>query len=292
MRLSATQISMYRRCSLQWAFRYMFGLKMKPQGFLTKGRAVHKGVAAGYTAKIDSRVEPRLDVVFDATSDEFDLLAPDTKWDEGEDPGHVKDRALTLAGLHHAQVMPKVSPVLVEHEMHYDLPGGINMMAYADVITADGAIRDTKTVGKRENEDGIVVDAQLAAYVIGAEAEGLPVRRVHLDRLVDTKEPYAQVVDLDRAQVDTTRLEHVAEGVARGIEAGVFHPCDDMKTCSWCGYRLICHGARWWEYLRDPELARRAAHKALAQDLLPAETRTVSPRPIVVARQRRLEEGG
>jgi hypothetical protein len=174
--------------------------------------------------------------------------------------------------------MPQVSPVLVEHEMHYDIDGEISMLSYADVITADGEIRDTKSVGRKVDEAGIATDAQLAAYVLGAETEGLPIREIVLDRLVDIKKPYVQTIKLERGQVDVERTKHIAQSVARGIEAGLFHPCDDMKTCSWCGYRAICHGAKWWTYLKDPELARRAAQKVLADDLLPEMAQSVPAR--------------
>lgn len=269
MRLSASQIGTYRRCSMQWWFRYVAGLKMKPVANMTKGRAVHKGIEAGYTSKADVGEDPPIELVLEATSDEFDRSAGGTKWEEGEDPGSVKDRSVNLAAMHHAEVMPLVMPALVEHEMHYEITSGVNMIAYADVVTADGAIRDTKTTGRTEKPEVIAMDAQLAAYTLGAEAEGLPVERIHLDRLVDIQKPYVQSIELPRGQVDTDRTRAVAGEVARGIEAGIFVPCDDARTCSWCGYKRACWGQPWWKYFENPDLARKTAWRIMEDDLMP-----------------------
>jgi hypothetical protein len=63
-------------------------------------------------------------------------------------------------------------------------------------------------------------------------------------------------------------VERVASRVARAIRYGVFHPVDDTRICSWCGYRPICWGRAWWKYLDDPELAQRAAREHLAGRVL------------------------
>lgn len=268
-RLSATQVMMYRRCSLQYFFRYIVGLKMKPVGVMCKGRSVHRGVQVGYQHKAEKGELPPRAQVLQATADEFDQVAPTAKWDPNEVQGAVKDRAVMLTGLHYNSVAPTVDPILVEHRIQYEITPEITMDAYLDVVESSGTIRDTKAVGRRVNKDVISQDLQLASYVIAAESVGLSVDMVALDRLVDTRNARVQQIEMDRNEVETERAMHVTKAVAEGIDRRAFAPCDQLTACGWCGYRKICWGNKWWEFLTDPELARRAAYKVMEDDLTP-----------------------
>lgn len=290
--LSATQLSMFRRCSMQYWFRYKAGIKLKPVGKMTRGRAVHKGVEVGYKHKVATEEDPPREMVLDATSQEFDHVAPITIWEKDEKPGPMKDKAIRLSSMHHASIMPRVEPVMVEHRIRYDIAPDISMEAFLDCIEVDGTIRDVKAVGRKVADQEIKQSLQLASYVIAAEATGLPVHKIALDRLVAVSQPYIQPdLELRRDQVDTERIKHVANSVKSAIEADIYHPCDNLMTCSWCGYRDICLGAKWWTYLVDPELARRAARNVLEEGLLPEYVQSVPILKPTAEEEAREEDG-
>jgi CRISPR/Cas system-associated exonuclease Cas4 (RecB family) len=267
-KLSATQIGTYRRCAMQYWWRYVAGVKMRPDVGLLKGRSVHKGVEVGYRSKQETGEDPPEEMMMEATSAEFNAVVGTATFENDDPkPGEVKDRSLRLTQLHRHAVMPDVLPAMVEYEMRFPITETVELSAYADVISAD-AIRDTKTSARTESEEAIKTNAQLAYYVIGAEREGLPIQQIGLDRLIDTKTPKVQQVTLSRAEVDTERAIHVAQGVANGIEHDLFVPVDDQRICSWCGFRDTCIGKPIWKYLADPELAKREARKIMAARML------------------------
>jgi hypothetical protein len=246
-------------------------IKMKPRGAMTQGRAVHAGIQVGLDEKLRSGALPPASVVKDATAEAFDREAPQTDF-EDEKPDELKDQAVVLTGLHHAKVAPAIEPLFTEHKMQASLDGGLELSMIADVVEIDNTIRDHKTSGRRIDGEVLRTDPQLAAYTLGYEQTmGTPVRAVRLDRLITTKTPQVQQEEIPREQVDTARLRYVAAAVAAGIEQRLFVPCDDMKTCGWCGFRAICHGAQWWRYLDDGgvELARDAAYRALREKMMP-----------------------
>lgn len=273
--LSPSQISTYRRCSMQWWFRYVAGLKMKPTGKMTRGSATHFGIETGYQEKSRSGALPPLSVVEDATAGAFDQARETTQFEDGEKPDELKDESVKLTGLHYKEIAPAVDPLLVEQKMTA-VVAGIPLHLVVDVITQDTTVIDNKVAGRKLDETALQTDVQLASYAIGVEQSlGIPVKAVRLDRLIATKIPGIQQIALGRTQVDESRLVHVAQAVSSAIEGGVFMPCDDIQTCSWCGYRKICWGARWADYLKDPSLARKAAAAVLAGEMMPEAVRTV-----------------
>jgi CRISPR/Cas system-associated exonuclease Cas4 (RecB family) len=269
--LSASQVGTFRRCSLQWHLRYQCGVRMKPPAVLLKGRAVHTAVAAGYRAKIESGgAMPALDLMTDAASAEWDKAAPFTAFEPDEQPGDLKDRTVRLTAMHHRTIMPHVEPVLVEEELRYTL-GGVAMLGYIDCLSADGTVRDVKVAGRRPDENGLAVDFQLAGYCAGVEAQGIPVRKIALDHLVDLKTPVVEITELERADVDVARAASVAQTVAHQMATQQIVPTDDPRTCSYCEFKAMCWGKRWERYVAEPTSAIEAARQTMPEQLLPAD---------------------
>lgn len=244
---------------------------MKPPAVLLKGRAVHAAVAAGYRSKIDSGgAQPALDLMTDAASAEWDKAAPFTAFAEGEQPGDLKDRAVRLTAMHHRAIMPHVEPVLVEEEVRYSL-GGVQMLGYVDCLSADGTVRDVKVAGRRPDENGLAVDFQLAGYCAGVEAQGIPVRKIALDHLVDLKTPVVEITELDRADVDVARAASVAQTIAHQMATQQVVPTDDVRVCGYCEFQKMCWGQRWERYVQEPVNAMDAARKIMPEALLPPD---------------------
>jgi CRISPR/Cas system-associated exonuclease Cas4 (RecB family) len=245
-------------------------IKTKPTTSLAIGRAVHEGVAAGLRAKLDAGgVDPAQDLMVQQTSDTFDAHAPYVLLDPDEQLGPTKDKAVALTKLHHKVVMPQIQPALVEEDLKFEI-GGVAMYGIVDCVTTEGMVRDTKTSAKRPSADnGLAVDFQTAVYVAGVEAQGLPVSGVSLDYLVSTKAPAVEVVQVPRADVDVERAKQVARSVAHQMSTLAVVAQDNMQVCSWCPYRRMCHGQKWWTYVQDPSLAVDAAARLIPDQLLP-----------------------
>ena len=271
MRLSPSSIQTYRRCSLQWFFAYVARVRLKPAGKVTQGRAVHRGIEVALREKQRSGVLPPRSVVQDAAVEEFDRLAQGTWWEEPGEARAMREETPRLVGLHHERVAPEIQPLLVEHYVSARVGEAELDMVVDCVEQVDGGgvrMRDHKVSRRRLSPDQIQTDLQLAAYTAGMEQTGHRVEEVRLDRLLALKRPELESHSLPRDQVDTRRLEWVAEQVTHAIESHVFHPVDDVRVCGWCGYRPICWGRAWWRYLDDPELARRAAREHLSGRVL------------------------
>jgi RecB family exonuclease len=270
--LSSSQIGTFRRCALQWWLGTRCRIRVKPPAVLTKGKAVHAAIAAAYEAKMGDPATPvPQDLVTQTAADAWDLHAPYTQFEDDEKPGELKDRTVALARLHHKEILPKVDPVMVEEELRFEIAPGIQMLGYVDCVDTDGVIHDAKVSGRSPDQNGIQVDFQLASYTLGVEAQGIPVRGISLDHLVDLKTPRVEQVALDRATIDTRRAQTVAQSVAHAMATNQIFPTDDMKTCSWCALRKICHGQPWWRYVQEPVSAMDAARTIMPEQLLPPD---------------------
>lgn len=270
LRLSPSAISTYRRCSLQYWFAYVAGVRLKPRGAMTQGRAVHKGIEVALGEVLEAGALPPVSVVQDVVVEEFDRLLPETYWDDSERPDVLRAGAVRLATLHHARVAPRITPVLVEHRMEAVLPtvvGPTRLVMVVDVVEPD-AVRDTKVSTRRVDPAYLRTDFQLQSYAVAAEGLGIRMRAVRVDRLIDAREPQVQSVEMPVRDADRGRVAAVVNAVAAGITAGVYVPVDDIRICGWCGYRPICWGKPWWRYLVDPEEARKAARQHLASMLV------------------------
>ena len=242
--ISATQINMFLRCPAAYAFRYMEGLIIPPKSALTRGRSVHKAQEVNYRQKIESHLDLPLADIKDAASTEFDLAAQDTEWHPDEKPGQVKDEAITLAGLYHQEIAPKVQPEFVEEEVYVTLDSGINLKGFIDVVQEGGIIRDTKTTGRTPGQDAMDKNLQMTAYSLAYRALlGKPEEGLRLDYLVNTKTPKVMTLEGSRTAQDITRFERTAAEISRAIQTGIFYPNQDNFLCSpeHCGYWAKCH---------------------------------------------------
>jgi hypothetical protein len=133
-------INMFNKCGMQFAFRYIQGLRRRPNAFIVSGTATDKGV----TWDLDTRIlTGHL-----ATEDELtDLVAQSVdKYPNKEelqlDPediesgknvetvlGEAKDKAVRLIKLHHGSIAPKIVPFRTARQFTVDLDGFLNARA-------------------------------------------------------------------------------------------------------------------------------------------------------------------
>jgi len=239
--LSVTQLRMYLRCPLQYYFRYICGLKIPPSGDVTLGRTVHETLEQNYRQKIVTRQDLPLEQMRDIFSERWEEESQYARFEEEENPGHLKDDGVRLLEVYHREVAPKVQPVEVERE--FTLDTGVTelpLKGYIDLIDDHGIIIDHKTTRRSFPQDAAETDIQLTAYSLAYRAlRGKQETGLRLDVLVRTKRPKIQQLQTARTQADIDRFLRLAEHVGRAINTGIFYPNENFM-CGICGYREMC----------------------------------------------------
>lgn len=252
--VSATQISMYRDCPRQWAYRYVLGLKAPPGGALVVGSGVHAAAEIGMLAKLEGGGNPKPDDMAGLAADYVDgqVKDGDIVLDDGEDAGALKDRAASLATAWATEAAPHVDPVAVEIEFNVPM-AGVPVIGRMDVVT-DTRVVDWKTKRRNKpNRNDVVTSVQTEIY---ARAANKPVTYVYM---VDQAKGVSVVdVELDPGESAQARAmaESTVRGVAEGMALGVWPRNRSSWRCSAkaCGYYERCMKGR-----DDADLAEKAA---------------------------------
>lgn len=250
--LSASQLGMFQRCGEQWRRRYLEGEVIPPGIAARIGTGVHKAAEKNFRYKMESGEDMRLDEVQDAAATAYDkALAQGVFISPDEAPGaklamaEGKDTAVSLATLFRRELAPAIQPRLVEHKVTLDLPGlELPVVTVLDCYTADRALRDMKTSGKKWSEDKAHVSPQPTLYRESVkEVTGEYPEMLLFDVLVSTKTPSLQSIETTRTADDLAILGRQFEMMIASINAGIFQPAErDSWMCSmkWCGYYFTC----------------------------------------------------
>ena len=266
---------MYLRCSMQYYFRYVLGLKERPNLNLTRGKAGHTALELNARYKIANEVDQSAEEIIDIFSTEFGKgvaqlepsdLAPD------DNPGKEKDNTVETLRLWRLRDAPKIQPHSVELEFlipipatedHHDevkpINGKIDLVSTRPVIMSPRgrpvrklSVEDAKFPSRAPGNplelallsdqlslyDYVLTQAGKAPEVIGFE-HFIPPTKKNPARVEFTARPPAAMKPAARA-ARHQRLLYKLRTAARGIKAGIFLPTDDPKDCSWCGFRERC----------------------------------------------------
>jgi len=241
-RVSATQVGQYQRCPRQWAYRYVLGLKVAPDGGLVVGSGVHHAAEVGMLAKVDTGNDPdpedSAEVAAQYVSEQ--VQSGDVRM-EDDDQGGLTDRAVRISRAWATEAAPLVMPQAVEQTFDVAL-SGIPVTGRMDVVTATTVV-DWKTSGKSPNPDDVLKAIQTSIY---ARATGKPLQFIYLVNQV--KGVKVRPIDVSQPQSDEIgRLAESTVGdVAEGMALGVWPRNRNGWHCSarWCGYYDRCMAGR------------------------------------------------
>ena len=270
---SYSQYAMWTRCSMQYYFRYVLGLKERPNLKLIRGKAGHAAQEHTLKYKIETGkaapLDESLDVLRDhytrqLTEDEPDLLP-------GDDPNLTQLAANETFRLYHDLVVPETKPVSVETEFWLEIPPMsedddapiLPILGFIDLVE-ESAVTDHKWVADMRGKTQAVVDLspQLTLYDLwltttAQQTQNLVLEyllppKIHVvDELPIVREP-ARIVPMKRSPELVTeparsnrhkRLTFQLRQVAKEIKAGTYRPVDNPMICSWCGYRDRCQNS-------------------------------------------------
>lgn len=240
--ISVTQVKMFLRCPLQYRFRYMDGLVIPPTSSLTLGKSIHTALEANYRHKIETKHDLPEQTVLDLFSDRWDKSVGETLFEEDEQAGSVKDDGIRLVTAYHKEIAPQIEPKHVEKEFNLAFDNvSYTLKGVIDLVDTKDTIIDHKTAKRSMAPDDVASDLQLTCYALAYRSVfGVQEKELRFDVMVRTKVPKLQQITTSRKQEDINRFLKVLGFVSKAIESGIFYPCEDRQTCSWCGYKELC----------------------------------------------------
>lgn len=254
---SPSQINMYLRCSMQWAYRYIHELKIPPSSALVQGSSYHKAMEFNLSQKIESKKDLPLEEVKASYSDQFDNLITEVDWNDEEKSqgidkvkGSLKDEGIKITETAHTVFNPQIYPKEVESPFKisfdntdYTLDGVI------DVVDINNIVIDHKTTGKTPSTISQQEIIQGAIYSIAKNTNQVMFNYViknkkQIHNLLGNSEFPSKTVSLTK-NIDNSDKEYVLRLVS-AIDAAVnkelFYPNRASMMCSKknCGYWAQC----------------------------------------------------
>lgn len=122
--LSYSQLAMYLRCSMQYYFRYVVGLKEQPKVSLSIGKGGHAALEWNTKAKLQTGIDrPAAEVVQKASDmmDHYMSEMPPTEYEKDVEPGQLKDKQLAATQIYMLRDAPGITPIGAEIEHNLDI---------------------------------------------------------------------------------------------------------------------------------------------------------------------------
>lgn len=243
--LSVSQVNMYLRCPKSYEHRYVYDKIRKPKARMTEGSAIHKALEVAHRARKDTGLTAKLDHMREAYHAYWQEKRSEVEYeDETEDTIIKRDER--FLELYHREFIPKIIPVQVEQRFFVTLTElNIPVMGFIDLVDSGEedhmhTVVDHKVVDRAKTVAMANGDMQLTLYT---HVTGLP--KARFDMFIKTKTPKIQELRTVRFSRDIRWVEEVFKGVAAGINAGIFPPCDPtswMCNSEQCGYWSECRG--------------------------------------------------
>jgi len=265
--ISFSQMSMYLRCSMQYYFRYILGIKDPPKLPLAIGKGGHAALEFNGRYKMKNGVDLAVPDMLDMASTFIDLESEELENTSPNEKGEAKDRAIAALRVYQTRDAAAITPAGVEIEFNLDMndPAEENVEPIRivngkiDIITTDVTVLDYKFVGRARSQGEVDLSPQLTLYgkvfrVLTGKYPKNTGYQMFLPGSTRTP-PDARALFRDpslmrprQQEARFQRLRYQFQQVERGIRTGVFIPTDDAQTCSWCGYRDRCQSSLVSDY--------------------------------------------
>lgn len=256
---SVSQIEMLSGCGIQYAFRYLDGIREPGSLPKAKGSAIHKAAQGNFGQKVESDVDMPLADFLDLAATHFEgEVRGDMQFSPWEESQGVqrsiarqKDATVELAHFYHVTISPDYHPAMVETPFSIDLPSaGTTLVGVIDLRDVLMRIVDHKTSKRAKSQSDADTSLQLTAYAAAATREGKPPPEIVLDTAVQTSggasgEPKTrrQKLITHRGPADYAALANRIMAAEAVIASGAFMPAPAKAWwCSpaWCGYWTRC----------------------------------------------------
>lgn len=246
--LSATQVSMYLRCPLQYFYRYVRGIRIQPSGAITLGGSIHDTFKENYSQKMTTHSDMPIPHLQEFFATRFEVKSVVTEWTKEEKPGQFKDAGIEMVRMYQSIVAPTVQPLQVEQRWEVSVQDlEKNLLIIVDLIDSEHRIKDYKVASKTPPQSIVQESLQLSLYSLGYRlATGKTETSIGLDYLIRNKKNDVSINRLEgsRSVQQLDRAVKMLKKVSQAVQNEVFYPCNpELWQCSekWCGFYHLCH---------------------------------------------------
>lgn len=258
--LSASSLSTYLDCPLQWYFSYVLAERGETSLKKVIGAAVHEAIEKVLKHLVEAPLgapSPNVAALYDRAFDvelaqgPVKLAKDDVSIEDGRASG-LKALGVYLQVLASNDEAPLISHVEESFEIEVNGIGYSGTVDRIDALAdpedpdpwrAQIILRDTKVTHSRPRRGKYRLN--MTGYSLGVEAVivGRPPNLMVLDYIVRTKTPYYWPEYIDPpSDIDIAEFAITLERAAEGIDAGRFEPLglSGAFTCAACPHQAIC----------------------------------------------------
>lgn len=226
------------QCGQYWLYKRVERRPYPASPAMHRGTGAHAAIQADLAAKRDTGDLLPLEAVREAAAAgveaawnrQMTLVTERDGATPAEARGRATDTAIAAATAYHEAIAPTVQPAALEERVRVELLGyPVDLLGIIDVREQSGAIRDTKTTGKRPDADAAERSLQLTAYALARRAlTGAYPPSVHLDHLVVGKKQVEPVTQsAARGDADARSFLLRVERALQAVEREVFLPAPE-----------------------------------------------------------------
>lgn len=265
--LSFSQIDNYRRCSWRWYLKYVLRWEDRPSLDLVRGKAGHTALERDHLRKIKTGQNITREELLDTFSDAYDghltELAP-TDFSADDDPGKTKDDTAQVLTVYSGKAAKGINPVAVELAIDHVIPASetydqpILTLVRLDLLDRTGIFdnkfprsrRGVKSVEEADSSWQLSLYDDAIESVLHTEVPNLgfitflppsPTGREVAEVRTTRRSEEARQPAQRQARRD--RVRHVIQTTQRAIDAQIFIPTDDPRTCASCPFRTRCQSS-------------------------------------------------
>jgi CRISPR/Cas system-associated exonuclease Cas4 (RecB family) len=238
--VSASRLSAWQRCRLQFYFRYVAGIQKSPTPALHIGTTVHTVLQQWNLGRWHER-----DLAVQELKEIFSrawLIWQDGEqidWQEKEEAAKSATWDLIQLYLRETPIAPDEKPEAVEVGVEADLSGhGLPLLVgVIDLVRAGGRIVDFKTSARKPDPQLLAhtSETQTTSYgLLYREATGSKERGIEIHHLIKTKQPKIVVNELGPVtEAQISRLFRVIEAYLKGVmrEDFILSPGVQCASC-------------------------------------------------------------
>lgn len=230
--LSGSSLQTYRRCPKWWRLEYL-DKDARPSSLkAARGLAAHTALENDLQAKVDRDEHLPREQVLQIYIDEWVRES-----EHSLDPKGVRQDiyhfGLNAVAEWYDKIAPTIKPVLVEvngqfiiNDVHYEWT--------ADLLDADGLLRDHKFTAKRPR-DNTMYELNMLGYLVGLRIDH-EVTGIQFDWMVCNTKPYHWPLAMEYVEEDIDRFGEAVRTAYDFIMDGRYPARPNRMSCSWCPY--------------------------------------------------------